>query len=107
MLLGSVCSGKESIIQTIAISTVYGILRTSLVFRVTAVAWSGKVGPFVCLFIVLRRISDYGYITGPLKSPFTTRWGYGGRILDFCPFDISVVVGAFVIGLGQISSFLS
>ena len=28
-------------------------------------------------------------------------------VLSFCPFDISVGVGAFVIGLGQISSFLS
>ena len=27
--------------------------------------------------------------------------------VDTCPFDISVGVGAFVIGLGQISSFLS
>ena len=26
---------------------------------------------------------------------------------DLCPFDISVGIGAFVIGLGQISSFLS
>ena len=34
------------------------------------------------LVIALRRISDYGYITGTLKSPFTTRLGYGGRILD-------------------------
>ena len=28
-------------------------------------------------------------------------------VLSLCPFDISVSVGAFVIGLGQISSFLS
>ena len=28
-------------------------------------------------------------------------------MLSLCPFDISVCVGAFVIGLGQISSFLS
>ena len=28
-------------------------------------------------------------------------------VLSLCPFDISVCVGAFVIGLGQISSFLS
>ena len=28
-------------------------------------------------------------------------------LLSLCPFDISVGVGAFVIGLGQISSFLS
>ena len=28
-------------------------------------------------------------------------------VLSLCPFDISVGVGAFVIGLGQISSFLS
>ena len=28
-------------------------------------------------------------------------------VLSICPFDISVGVGAFVIGLGQISSFLS
>ena len=28
-------------------------------------------------------------------------------VLLLCPFDISVGVGAFVIGLGQISSFLS
>ena len=38
--------------------------------------WSGQV-------IVLRRISDYGYITAPLA--FTTRWGYGVRILDLIP----------------------
>ena len=45
--------------------------------------WLGQV-------ILLRRISDYGYITAPLKSPFTTRWGYGGRILDLIP---SVLTG--------------
>ena len=28
-------------------------------------------------------------------------------VLSFCPFDISVGVGAFVIGLSHISSFLS
>ena len=28
-------------------------------------------------------------------------------VLSLCPFDISIVVGAFVIGLSQISSFLS
>ena len=28
-------------------------------------------------------------------------------VLSLCPFDISVGVGAFVIGMGQISSFLS
>ena len=28
-------------------------------------------------------------------------------VLLLCPFDISVGIGAFVIGLGQISSFLS
>ena len=28
-------------------------------------------------------------------------------MLSLCPFDISVGVGAFLIGLGQISSFLS
>ena len=28
-------------------------------------------------------------------------------VLSFCPFDISVGVGAFVIGLSQISSFFS
>ena len=28
-------------------------------------------------------------------------------VLLLCPFDISVDIGAFVIGLGQISSFLS
>ena len=28
-------------------------------------------------------------------------------VLSLCPFDISVGVGAFVIGLGQMSSFLS
>ena len=28
-------------------------------------------------------------------------------VFSLCPFDISVGVGAFVIGLGQISSFLS
>ena len=29
------------------------------------------------------------------------------KTLKLCPFDISVGIGAFVIGLGQISSFLS
>ena len=28
-------------------------------------------------------------------------------VMSLCPFDISVGVGAFVTGLGQISSFLS
>ena len=28
-------------------------------------------------------------------------------MFSLCPFDISVSVGAFIIGLGQISSFLS
>ena len=28
-------------------------------------------------------------------------------VLSLCPFDISVGIGAFVIGLGQISFFLS
>ena len=28
-------------------------------------------------------------------------------VLSLCPFDISVCVGAFVIGLSQISSFFS
>ena len=37
------------------------------------------------MVIVLRRISDYDYITAALQSPFTTRWGYGGRILDLNP----------------------
>ena len=32
--------------------------------------------------IVLRCISDYGYITAPFESHFTTHWGYGVRILD-------------------------
>ena len=31
----------------------------------------------------------------------------GVVLLSLCPFDISVGIGAFVIGLGQISSFLS
>ena len=39
----------------------------------------------VSYVIVLRRISDYGYITAPLYSPFMTRWGYGGRIFDLNP----------------------
>ena len=44
---------------------------------------AGDTEDWVRLF--LSRISDYGYITAPLKSPFTTRWGYGGRILDLNP----------------------
>ena len=35
---------------------------------------------------VLRRISDYGYITAPLSWPFTIRLGYGGCILDLNNF---------------------
>ena len=47
----------------------------------------------LCYVIVLRRISDYGYITASLQSPFTTRWGYGGRIIDLNP---GVLTGVYV-----------
>ena len=39
--------------------------------------------------------------------PKVTQISFGVVCVVTCPFDISVGVGAFVIGLGQISSFLS
>ena len=38
---------------------------------------------------------------------FETHFFVALFVLSLCPFDISVGVGAFVMGLGQISSFLS
>ena len=55
------------------------------VYSETRSCYSGPLQVRIGQVIVLRRISDYGYITASLQSPFTTRWGYGGRILDLKP----------------------
>ena len=71
-------------------------------FDYTAVAGSGKVGP-------VNRITTPGYSNWPSEvdpQPLCNRtflWRF--FVLSLCLFDISAVVGAFVIWLSQISSF--
>ena len=73
-------------------------------FDNTAVAVSGKVGKLV------NHTSWVALVT-PTDRPKSVRnrclieLFCGVVCVVTCPFDISVGVGAFVIGLGQISSF--
>ena len=77
-------------------------------FDCTAVAGSGKVGP-----VDQVNHTSWVAVVTPTDRPKSVRNYY--VIEHFCgvvcvvtfPFDISVGVGAFVIGLGQISSFFS
>ena len=76
-------------------------------FDYTAVAGSGKVGPVN----QVNHTSLVAVVT-PTDRPKSVRGLFNRTFLwrclcCHCPFDISVGVGAFVIGLSQISSFLS
>ena len=74
----------------------------------TAVAGSGKVGP-------VNQVNHTSWmdIVTPTDRPKSVRnrsvieLFVALFVLSFCPFDISVGVGAFVIGLSQISSLFS
>ena len=77
-------------------------------FDYTAVAGSGKVGP-------VNQVNHTSWVAvvTPTDRPKSVRnrclieLFVAFFVLSLCPFDISVGVGAFVIGLSQISSFLS
>ena len=75
-------------------------------FDYTAVAGSGKVGPAN----QVNHTSQVAIIT-PTDRPKSVRnrsvieLFVALFVLSFCPFDISVGVGAFVIGPSEISSF--
>ena len=77
-------------------------------FNYTAVAGSGKVGP-------VNQVNHTSWVAvvTPTDRPKSVRnrcltdLFVALFVLSLCPFDISVGVGAFVIGLSQISSFLS
>ena len=75
-------------------------------FDYTAVAGSGKVGPVN----QVNRTSLVAVVT-PTDRPKSVRnrcvieLFCGVFVLSLCPFEISVGVGDFVIGLNQISSF--
>ena len=73
-------------------------------FDYTAVAGSGKVGP-----VNQVNHSSWVAVVTPSDRPKSVRnrLFVALFVLSLCPFDISVGVGAFVIGLSQISSFLS
>ena len=76
-------------------------------FDYTAVAGSGKVGP-----VNQVNHSSWVAVVTPTDRPKSVRncclieLSVALFVLSLCPFDISVGVGAFVIGMGQIS-FLS
>ena len=76
-------------------------------FDYTAVAGSGKVGP-------VNQVNHTSLVAVVTETdrPKSVRNCYVIErfccvVLSLCPFDISVGVGAFVIGLSQISSFFS
>ena len=77
-------------------------------FDYTAVAGSGKVGP-------VNQVNHTSWVAvvTPSDCPKSVRnrclieLFCGVVYVVTCPFDISVGVGAFVMGLSQISSFLS
>ena len=77
-------------------------------FDYTAVAGSGKVGP-------VNQVNHTSWVAvvTPTDRPKSVRnrclieLFLALFVLSLCPFDISMGVGAFVIGLSQISSFLS
>ena len=74
----------------------------------TAVAGSGKVGP-------VHQVNHTSWVTvvTPTDRPKSVRnrcvieLFVALFVLSLCPFDTSVNVGDFVIGLSQISSFFS
>ena len=79
-----------------------------LAINYTAIAVSGKVGP-----VKPVNHTSWVAVVTPTDRPKSVRNCCLSElfvalfVLSLCPFDISVGVGAFVMGLGQISSFLS
>ena len=77
-------------------------------FDYTAVAGSGKVGP-----VNQVNHTNWVAIVNPTDRPKSVRnrcvieLFVALFVLSLCTFDSSAGVGAFVIGLGQISSFFS
>ena len=77
-------------------------------FDYTAVVGSGKVGP-------VNQVNHTSWVAvvTPTDRPKSVRnrcvieFFVALFVLSLCPFDISVGVGAFVIGLSQISFFFS
>ena len=77
-------------------------------FDYTAVAGSGKVGP-------VNQVNHTSWVTvvsptdrpKPVRNRCVIELFVAFFVLSLCPFDISAGVGAFVIGLSQISSFFS
>ena len=77
-------------------------------FDFTVVAGSGKVGP-------VNQVNDTSWVAvvTPTDCPKSVRnrcvieLFVALFVLSLCPFDISFGVGAFIIGLSQISSFFS
>ena len=85
---------------------IYNCLNVCL-FDHTAVAGSGRIGP-------VNQVNHTSWvaIVTPTDRPKSVRNRsviklFCGVVLSFCPFEISVDVGAFVIGLSQISSLFS
>ena len=77
-------------------------------FDYTAVAGSGKVGPVN----QVNHISWVAVVTltdrpKSVRNRSVIELFVALFVLSLCPFDISVGVGAFVIGLNQISFFFS
>ena len=75
-------------------------------FDYTAVAVSGKVWPVN----QVNHTSWVAVVTSTdrhksVRNRCVIELFFASFVLSFCPFDISVVVWAFVIGLSQISSF--
>ena len=77
-------------------------------FDYTAVAGSGKVGP-----VNQVNYASWMAVVTPTDRPMSDRnrcvigLFMALFVLSLCPFDISVGVGAFFIGLSQIFSFFS
>ena len=84
------------------------VIFSFLALNYTAVAMSGKVGP-----LNLVNHTSWVAVVTPTDRPKSVRKScvielvVALFVLSFCPFDNSAGVGAFVIGLSQISSFFS
>ena len=77
-------------------------------FDYTAVAGTGKIGPVNRFTIPVGWLSysNWPSLVGP-QSLCNRTFLVALFVLSLWPFDISVCIGAFLIGLSQISSFVS
>ena len=64
--------------------------------------WVGRLGP-----VNLVNHTSWVAVVTPTDRPKLSNFFVALFMLSLCPFDISAGVGAFVIGLSQISSFFS